>query len=207
MRPALFLALLLLPGAARAAFVVGLLEPVTPRVAARAASLGLASAAVAPRGADGESAGEIRVDDWTRLRFLTARALARSREGVFFRLPGSPAGRDILDYPEEWQALSRVARELRAVRPVLDEGAPAAAPFSVPGVEARAWSRSGRLYVLLVNVSGGPVPLDGAALSSWRALFEARSAPAENLLPCAAGLCLPAEGVLWLEGRLLSGLP
>lgn len=196
---------------ARAGFTAGVLEPVTAGVAAEARRLGLESAAAAPAGAAEESAiaapaekgGAERVADFARLRFLAWRAAARGASGVWFKLPAvDPAA-----YPEEWQALARVARELAAARPVLDEGAPASAPFAVPaGVLARSWTRGGRRYALLVNDGAGPAALDAGALAEWRALFAARSDPRLVLPACGEASCLPPGGVLWLEGRPLAGL-
>ena len=155
-----------------------------------------------------QSAGEEHVANWAELRFLAARAAVRRAEGIFFQLPPAPPGSDILDYPEEWQALMRVAREYGAIRPVIEEGQPVFVPFPTPpGIEARAWTREKRLYVLLVNVSGVPVALNEAPLAGWRALFAARANPAEGLIPCGKRRCLPAQGVLWLEGRLFAELP
>ena len=198
----------------RRAFPVGFLEPVSPRVAGEAARLGLQIAARAPAGAAEVSAaipvkggsGEVAADRST-LRFLTARAIAAGSAGVFLRLPRAAAGRDLVDYPEEWQAVERVALELLAVRPVIEAGAPAPAPFAVPnGVELRAWTFQGRRYVLLVNSSGGPLTLEERSLAPWRALFAVRSDPRQDLVSCGSGACLPPEGVLWLEGRLLPDL-
>jgi len=142
--------------------------------------------------------------DFGRLRFLAARAIVSGSAGVFFRLPGTPAGTDILDYPEEWQAVVRVAREALAARPILEKSVPAPAPFVVPdGIAVRAWTLAGRRYALLVNISGAPEPLDEGVLAPWRALFAVRSDARELLAPCGRRRCLPAEGVLWLEGRLL----
>jgi hypothetical protein len=191
-------------------FAVGFLLPVSPRVAASAGSLGLELAAQASPGAASVSAavplknrrGEVTAD-WYRLRFLTDRAVAEGASGIFFRLPRTPAGRDYLEYVEESQSVDRMLRELVAVLPILRRGAPAAAPFAVPaGLDLRAWTYAGRPYVLLVNPSGAPRPLEARTLEPWRALFAVRADPRESLVPCGARQCLPAGGVLWLEGRL-----
>lgn len=186
-----------------AGFSAGVLEPVSPRVAAEAERLGLAIASAAPAGAAVESGGQERVADWSRLRFLLWRAAAQGASGAWFKLPAG----DLLDYPEEWQAVARVARELRSLRTIIDDGAAAPAPFAAPpGILVRSWTRSGRRYVLLVNVSASPLPIETELLEPWRALFSVR-ADARQILPgCGQSSCLPPEGVLWLEGRLGSGL-
>jgi hypothetical protein len=195
----------------RPAFPVGFLEPVPARVAAEARRRGLEIAAQAPTGAAIVSAalpfkdgGGEAAADWARLRFLAARAIAGGSAGVFLRLPRTQDGRDLLDYAEEWQAVERVARELLLMRPIMQDGAPASAPFAVPaGIELRAWSFRGRRYALLVNSSGAPLPLEQKSLEPWRALFAVRSDAREILAACGTASCLPPEGVLWLEGRLL----
>ena len=214
MRLAVFLAVLAASACSpepRRAFPVGFLEPVSPLVAAEARRLGLAVAAQAPAGAAVVSAalpvkggsGEV-AQDWARLRFLAARAVVMGSSGVFLRLPRTAPGHDLLEYVEEWQAVDRVSRELLELRPMLEGGAPAAAPFPVPaGVELRAWAFRGRRYVLLVNPSGAAQPLDERNLRPWRALFAVRSDARQALPACGPDVCLPSEGVLWLEGRLL----
>lgn len=212
------LAAALLAGAACAPeksrdFELGLLGPVGPGVEAAARAAGMSIRETPPNGADALSAGvpiagasgrsEERLADWSRLRLLVAGAAVRGRTGVFFTLPLAKDGRELTAYPEEWQALARVARETSAMRPILEGGIETAAPFGVPaGVETRAWRFQGRPYVLLVNDTELPVPIDPESLKPWRALFEVR-ADARDLLPaCGTGRCLPAGRVIWLEGRL-----
>lgn len=217
MRPAIAAALLALaaacsPGKSRD-FELGLLAPVGPGVESAARAAGMAVRAAAPEGADARSAGlafmgdpgrtEERMAEWSHLRLLVASAAVRGRAGVFFTLPKSSDGRELTAYPEEWQALARVARETAMVRPILESGREAPVPFAVPeGVSARAWRFQGRLYVLLVNDGSRPVPISEESLKPWRALFEVR-ADARNLLAaCGDKRCLSAERVMWLEGRL-----
>jgi hypothetical protein len=190
----------------RRAFPVGLVGPVTGKVEAEARRLGYVVADRPPTGAVVENAAASggATLDWEALRFLGARAAAKGASGVFFRLAPASGGRDLLGYPEEWQALARVLLELQAVRPVLEGGADEPMPFAVPpGVDARAWSYRGRRYVLLVNASSGGAPLDQSALIPWRALFEVRSDARHVMRPCGAMVCLRPRAALWLEGRLL----
>jgi|CXWL01.1.fsa_nt_gi hypothetical protein len=195
------------------AFPIGILGPVSPHAAAEAVRLGLVVAQSPPAGAavvaaavPGASGGSLEImADWETLRFLAARAAARGAAGVFFRLPASPEGRDLLDYPEEWQALSRVAREMTAMQPLLEEGSIVATPFAAAqGLEARAWVYRGRRYGLLVNSSSMDVAFDADAIAPWRVLFEVRADARELLVPCGVKFCLPPGRALWLEGRLLS---
>lgn len=192
------------------AFDLGLIGPVGPGLEAAARAEGLVIAEAAPERADLHHAGvpvptssEERLADWSRLRLLVSLAAVRGREGVFFTLPKAAPGEELTNYPEEWQALARVARETAALRPILEAGLETPAPFPTPeGLAVRAWRYRGRLYLLLVNESGRPAPLAVDELKPWRALFEARADARELLVPCGAGRCLPGERALWLEGRL-----
>ena len=184
-------------------FELGLIGPVGPGVASAARAAGMTIREAAPEGADTRSAGAERMADWSELRLRVAQAAIEGRTGVFFTLPKTADGRELTAYPEEWQALARVARETAALRLILESGAEAAVPFSVPqGVSARAWRFQGRLYVLLVNgaVLSGPMPQE--SLRPWRALFEVRADARDLLIPCGGGRYLSAGRVLWLEGRL-----
>jgi hypothetical protein len=191
-------------------FPAGVAGPLTPRLRAEVLRLGFDAAETPPEGAAVERAADEEEHTLPagRLRFVAARAAQRGATGLFFLPPRLPEGADWADYPEEWLAVVRVLRETRSLRPVLEGGRPVPVPFPAPdGVLSRAWSHRGRVYVLLVNAAAAPAPLDPDALKPWRALFEARSDPREALSPCgaAAAACLPAEGVLWLEGRLPPG--
>jgi len=194
-------------------FELGLLAPVGPGVEAAARAAGMPIRETAPNGADALNAGvplagasrgiEERMADWSRLRLLVAGAAVRGRSGVFFTLPRTKDGRELTAYPEEWQALSRVAREVAAMRPILEGGIESAVPFAVPeGVEARAWRYQGRLYVLLVNDTGRSAPIEAESMKPWRALFEVRADARDLLTACGGGRCLTARRVIWLESRL-----
>jgi hypothetical protein len=184
-------------------FFLGLLGPLSRRDARAARWAGLAVAAQVPDGAAAESASDGGATaSWGRLRFLAARAAVEGKSGVCFLPPKFPADRAFVDYPEEWQALARVAREMGEMRPVLENGVDEASPaVAAEGVESRAWRLRGRDYVLLVNTARVPVRVDAPGLARFRALFEARADPRDLLSTCAGGTCLPPERVLWLEGR------
>lgn len=192
-------------------FELGLIGPVGPGVASAARAAGMTIREAAPEGAEAYAAGvpfagasgreERRMADWSDLRLLVGRAAAEGRTGAFFVLPATADGRELTSYPEEWQALARVARETAAIRPILESGLEAAVPFPVSaGVQARAWRYQGRFYALLVTDAEAAVSPED--FRPWRALFEVRADARDLLVPCAAGRCLPAGRVLWLEGRL-----
>ncbi len=190
--------------APRRAFPVGLLGPLEAKGLSEAARLGLHVALEAPAGAALEPAGDEKEQTKTSsaLFFAGTRAAVRGALGVYFVPPRFTAPYGWTDYPEEWQAMARAAARLTALRPVIEGGAEAPAPFAVPaGLEARAWRLRGRLYVALVNDGPAPVPLAPEALERWRALFEPRADAREALVACDAALCLPPRRALWLEGR------
>lgn len=193
-------------------FELGLIGPVGPDVASAARAAGMPVREAVPDGADSAGAGvpvpgpagrgQERLADWSRLRLLVARAAVRGRAGVFFALPKAADGREVTSYPEEWQALARVARETAAIRPILEAGIETAVPFPVAeGGASRAWRYQGRVYVLLVS-GEAEVRLAPDDLKPWRSLFEVRADARDLLIPCGGGRCLPAGRVLWLEGRL-----
>lgn len=185
-------------------FELGLIGPVGPGVAAAARAAGMAIREAAPEGTDTRSAGAERMADWSGLRLQVAQAVIEGRTGVYFTLPKTAEGREATSYPEEWQALARVARETIAVRPILESGLVVPVPFPVPeGVESRAWRFQGRLYVLLVSGASSSGPMSDESLKAWRALFEVRADARDLLVSCGGGRCLPPERVLWLEGRIL----
>lgn len=201
--------LLLLAGACRPAppraFLVGLYGPQSLRVMEEARRLGLAVVLEAPELVDIADAGTAGVEGTAsaaRLRYAFAKAAARGREGVLYRAPLLPPGRDWLDYPEEWQALTRAVDQAAALRSVLERGVPQPAFEGLaPGLASRVWTLQGRRYAVLVNEAGAPRPLDAGRLSAWRALFQPRADPREALVPCGESACLAAETALWLEGR------
>jgi len=191
-------------------FELGLIGPAGPGVSAAARAAGLTIRDAAPDRADLHHAGvpipgssEERLADWARLRLQVSLAAAHGRTGAYFTLPKAAPGRELADYPEEWQAFARLAREVDALRPILELGLETPVPFLAPeGVAVRAWRFRGRLYVLLVNESARPAPVAPDDLKPWRALFEVRADARDLLVACGGGRCLPGERALWLEGRL-----
>lgn len=186
-------------------FQVGLALPLSPAAQREAAAAGLLPRPVPDAGPEESAAaigadGTLRLEAFSRLRFLAARAAAGGAPGVTFRLP-APSPLEAHDYPEEWQAMTRLARETRQWSDVMG-GGPALLPFPAPGLLARAWTRHGRVYVLLVNDSPEPRALGEDSLDGWRALFEPRADSREVLQPCAAGQCFGPGRILWVEGRL-----
>ncbi|MEK7389807.1 MAG: hypothetical protein AAB036_08910 [Elusimicrobiota bacterium] len=182
-------------------FELGLLTPVPAGMESAARTAGVSLHAAVPEGADTQLLGAGSLDSWAHLRFLVARAAVKGRKGLVLAFP--PGSKDLSVYPEEWQALARVAREIAVMRPIMEAGVETPVPFAVPaGASARAWLYKRRLYVLMVNESSRAVPIAEETVRPWRALFEVRTDARDLLIPCAISRCLGAQQVLWLEGRL-----
>jgi len=139
------------------------------------------------------------------MRFMTYLSIVHGAKGIFYFCFVKPGGRTLLDVPEEWQALVRVVRELKALQPMLESGEPAPMPFALAaeGVEGRAWRWKGRDYVVLVNRRDAPAPVPREALASrWRALFEVRRDVGDSLsLKDGVPFLAPYQALV-LESRL-----
>ncbi|MFA6317488.1 MAG: hypothetical protein WC943_08720 [Elusimicrobiota bacterium] len=145
-----------------------------------------------------------RFPTYEEIRYMCWSSIMAGAKGIFFfRLPVPPT-ETLLDYPERWQAVARAARELSLFKPVLEGGKPSQLPFqpNPDGVDARAWTHSGRSYVVLANPRSGSflkVP-DEVLKSEWRPLFSLRRSQKELLKNLGHGWYLKPYGVLVLEG-------
>lgn len=138
------------------------------------------------------------------IRFMSYLSVLHGARGIFFYRLTKPGPSTLFEYPEEYQAVARVARELRALQPVFEGGKPVPLPFGLtPGLEARAWRYRMRDYVLVLNRNKGtPAKMPGELLRKrWRPLFENRRF-AKGLLSAKedGGRLLPYD-VMVLEGN------
>lgn len=140
------------------------------------------------------------------IRFMSYLAVMHGARGLFYyRLQkGEAAVETLLEYPELWQAVSRVAREMGAMKPIFAANRLVALPFASDTVspEARAWEFGGRLYVVLANRSStasARVP-DMLLTGQWRPLFEMRRDPRELLEKQPDGFYLSPLRVMVFEG-------
>lgn len=112
------------------------------------------------------------------LRFMSYHALVRGASGIFYfefqrrSVPGS----DLPAYPERWQALTAVVRELAALRPIL-EAAPGEG-IAAPGLEGGEWRLGRRRIRVLVNPRPSEADMPAEYLQPrWKALFEPSPRP------------------------------
>jgi len=126
-----------------------------------------------------------------QVRTMTYLSLVRGAEGIFYFTYNGSDGIPLPSRPERWGIYQRIAAELNALLPVLQKGKPGALP---PGLSTQLASRAirqgGKDYLILVNPTAGPLPLNMETLAAYRPLFEAN-----RLLPNA----LPPHKALVLE--------
>lgn len=130
------------------------------------------------------------------LRLAAYLALIGGAKGVLFS--GVERGDDkLIDYPEQWQALASVARELNALAPAL------AAPWEriEAGSLAAARWRAARPYLVAANPTKSTACLpDALTAADWRPLFEPRR-ELERPLCLAPRQALVLEGPRWEAGH------
>jgi hypothetical protein len=126
-----------------------------------------------------------RYPTFAEIRFMTYLALARGADGLFY-YTFSQEGKTLDAWPERWFIFKQIAAEINALRPVLEKGREAAPP---PGLDERlavkVLSKGRRQYMFMLNPSGQSIPLNTAALKSWRPLFEEKRR-LEDILPASA---------------------
>ncbi len=119
-----------------------------------------------------------------QVRFMTYLSIARGAEGIFYFTYNGSDGIPLPARPGRWGIYQRIAAELNALMPVLRKGKPGVLP---PGLDAQLASRAikqgGRNYLILLNTSEGPLPLNTEALASYRPLFEANRLLPATLAP------------------------
>ncbi len=135
---------------------------------------------------------------FNEIRFMTYMALARGANGLFY-FTFSQEGKTLDAWPERWFLFKQIAAEINALKPILEKGGEAAAP---PGLDerlaVRVISKGRRQYMFLLNPSGMNIPLNTAALKSWRPLFEEKRR-FEDILPGKEKLYMPGYRTLVLE--------
>ncbi len=139
------------------------------------------------------------------IRFMSYLAILQGAEGLFYYTFKKPGGRTLADYPELWQAVARVAFELKGLQEILERGKLVHVPFppDPDGPRARAWRYRGRDYVVVVNPRRGlyqKIP-DQLLEPSWRPVFEVRRDPRELLKPLRDGWYLRPYQVMVFESR------
>lgn len=147
-----------------------------------------------------------RFPDHFEIRFMSYLAILHGARGLFYFTFRKPGGKTLLDYPEQWQALARVTREIKSLQPILEKGGLSPLPFppDPDGVEARTWRYRGRDYCVILNRKGGMmqrVP-DELLSGSWRPLFEPRRDPRDLLKKAGRAWYLRPYQVMVFESGL-----
>lgn len=118
-----------------------------------------------------------RFPNANEIRFMSYHSILEGASGLWYFTYTTPSRKTLSEFPELWFALTRVTREISALRPILVRGREIAPPFSKapPGVLARAWRYRMRNYVVVLNRGSEPAQLPDALLDAdWRPLFEPR---------------------------------
>lgn len=111
-----------------------------------------------------------RFPTYAELRFMSYHAVLRGATGVYFFefQRRSAPGETLLDYPERWQALKRVVRELADLKDFFAAGPGETMPLD--GLEGRLWASGARKLAILLNPTLSPVPIPKEFLGRrWQA--------------------------------------
>ncbi|MDD5208187.1 MAG: hypothetical protein PHV36_02255 [Elusimicrobiales bacterium] len=119
-----------------------------------------------------------------QVRFMTYLAIARGAEGIFYFTYTGSDGVPLPNRPERWGTYQRMAAELNALMPVLKKGKPGVLPAGLDAnLASRALKQGGKNYIILLNASEAPLPLNLEVLSPYRPLFEQNRALPPTLSP------------------------
>jgi len=119
-----------------------------------------------------------------QVRYMTYLAIARGAEGIFYFQYAGSDGIPLPSRPERWGIYQRIAAELNALMPVLKKGKPGVLPPGLdPQLATRALKQGGKTYLILLNPTEGPLPLNPEALSGFRPLFEEQRTLPPTLAP------------------------
>lgn len=147
-----------------------------------------------------------RFPNHAEIRFMSYLAIAHGARGLFYFTFEKSGGLTLFDYPEQWQAVVRVVREIKALQPVLEKGKPIdlSFEFEEPGLEAKVWRYRGRDYVIVLNRKKDRDALFPKELLDfhWRPLFEVRRDPRDLLKKSGDSWYLPPYQVMVFESRL-----
>lgn len=120
------------------------------------------------------------------IRFMSYLAIVHGASGLFYFQLDKPGKGRLLDFPDEWRALSSVAGEIASLRPVLEGGQGETMAFSRTrlGMEGMRWAHGGSEYAVILNrLRANVVEMPEHLLEAgWRALFEEDPRPRAHLL-------------------------
>lgn len=161
------------------------------------------------RDAPQRDAGKVRIGRFPyfdEIRFMSYAAIVHNAKGIYYYTLSKPGGQTLFDVPEQFQALYRVASEMKAMQPILEQGKRVAPPFEIraTGLEAQGWHYRGRDYVIILNRRKDAmlrVPEELLDMK-WRPLFETRRYTKELLTAAQGGWYLKPYQVMVFESRL-----
>ena len=149
----------------------------------------------------------LRFPTQAEIRFMSYLSVLHGARGLFY-FTLAKKGKTLFDYPELWQAVSGVSREIREMRPIFESGERIRLPFPIPtgGLEAAAWRHRGCEYLVLVNRTRDrqwKVPAE-ALEPRWRTIFAVQSNPRELLHEYLDAYYLRSYQVLVLKNCKIS---
>lgn len=144
-----------------------------------------------------------RFPNFEELRFMSYLSVLHGANGIFY-FGWRPDGKSLLDFPEHWISVAKIARELSRMRPVFEGGTRIPLPFApYADLEAAAWRYRGREYVVIVNTdpAAGHILPKALLERRWRPLFELRRDPREILSALGNSRIVPVQRVMVFEAR------
>ena len=143
----------------------------------------------------------------TEIRYMSYLAVLHGARGLFYFTHTMPNGQTLLEYPERWQALSRVAKEMKRMRPifVFGDGTGYNGKPNSEDLKIHIWNYQKKSYAVLLNKSSEKhAALPEAFLArQWRPLFERFRDVRKILTQNNSRWQLPPQHVLVLEGPLI----
>lgn len=126
------------------------------------------------------------------IRFMSYLALVRGAQGLFYFQFSKPGGKTLLDFPDQWFALTSVVHELSQLASTMARGVSMPArPGSIPGLTVRAWRdpAAGEEVVVLVNESPDRAATVPPVLRQdrWQPLGN-NAAPGELIAPLSVSV-------------------
>jgi len=149
--------------------------------------------------------GGLRFPNRSEIRFMSYLSVLHGARGLFYFCLRKK-GKTLFEYPELWQGVSGVSREIKVMQPILERGKKIPLPFDITakGLEAMALRYHMRDYVIIVNRRRDALVRFPEELlkPKWHPLFEVQS-NAKKLLAAAKGAWyLQPYRVMVFESRL-----
>jgi len=139
-----------------------------------------------------------RFPTYAEVRFMSYLSIARGAGGLFYFMYQCKDG-PLSKLPERWALFEKIAAELNVLRPALGDAADTPPPPGLgAGLSATVLKNGSRTFMILLNPSALPVPVNLSVLKGWQPLFEGNR-KLEDLLPGGKARYMPPYRVLVLE--------